>query len=447
MEHKQYVRLNRSEFFYYVMEDIVPSLTQLITLHFKTKHSPEKIREAFRYILTVNPKLRSVIEPTLLSYRIQVIDDGDPRVQVLFDDSFRVIEKVTYNSEEFIRIRKDLFNYPFKLMQALPIRIQFLPDASVIFISLHHTTCDGVGWMHMVSSLLSYLNGTMPPDTPLEDPSMLNGLLKRPYLLAPLHILRSYIADRRSRKNILSTDNINLSPNPVNFYGPSDIEQHFLSHDFTVLRGKSKELGFSLNVFFLAAMARTILQMNAAEKGDTVSIRLSYNLRPYFDKRQPLFGNYVTSAVLRVYRKYLDAPHAMMNDIQVQLRDSLDMLKNKNMIYPWLIGKVITVVGKKLYSMGALAVKKKRMPVFDTSFHFSTISNFDELNRIGAKAQLIDAIATVPTYGLFITLCNIDGIFNVNVSYPTAEYTREYIKNIIASFERNLGDILKLQKM
>jgi NRPS condensation-like uncharacterized protein len=447
MKTSNIVKLNRSEFFYYAMEDIVPSLTQLITLHFKTKHTPEKIRAAFRYMLTINPKLRSVIEPTLLSYKIRIIEDSDPRVQVLFDDSFRVIDNVKYNTKEFSEIRKDLFNHPFKLQQTLPIKIQFLPDASVIFISLHHTTCDGVGWMHMVASLLSCLNDRKPPVTPLEDPSMLNGLMKRPYILAPLYILKSFFIDRKNRNRIAGARNINPSPNPVNFYGPSDIEQHFLSHNFAALRGKSKELGYSLNVFFLAAMARTILQMNDNEKGDTVSIRLSYNLRPYFDKKQPLFGNYVTSSVLRVYRKDLDEPHPMMNDIQVQLKESLDMLKNKNLLYPWLIGKIITIVGKKLYSKGALAVKKKQLPVFDTSFHFSTISNFDDLNQIGKKARLIDAIATVPTFGLFITLCNIDGTFNINISYPTAEYSREYIKKIIASFEKNLGDILKLKKI
>jgi NRPS condensation-like uncharacterized protein len=447
MKNNNYIKLNRSEFFYYVMEDIVPSLTQLITLHFKTKHSPEKIREAFRYLLTINPKLRSVIEPTLISNKVRIIEDSDPRLQVLFDDSFRVIEKIKYNTEDFRQIRKDLFNYPFKLQQTLPVKIRFLPDASVLFISLHHTTCDGVGWMHMVASLLSYLNDSRPSDTPLENPSMLNGLMKRPYILAPIYILKSFFIDRKNRKKIASNNNINPSPNPVNFYGPSDIEQHFLSHNFATLRGKSKEIGYSLNVFFLAAMARTIFQMNDSEKGDTVSIRLSYNLRPYFDKKQPLFGNYVTSSVLRVYRKDLDKPLAMMNDIQIQLKDSLEMLKNKYLIYPWLIGKIITVVGKKLYSKAALAVKRKKLPVFDTTFHFSTISNFDDLNQIGKKAQLIDAIATVPTFGLFITLCNIDGIFNINISYPTAEYSREFIKHIIASFEKNLGDLLKLKKM
>jgi NRPS condensation-like uncharacterized protein len=446
MNSSKYLKLNRSEFFYYVMEDIVPSLTQLITLHFKTKHSPEKIRKAFRLILSLNPKLRSIIEPTLISYKFKIIEDGDPRVEVLFNDSFKVIDKVKYNTPEFCRIRNDLFNYPFKLQQSLPIKIQFLPDASVIFISLHHTTCDGVGWMHMVTSLLSYLNDIKPEATPLENPSMLNGLMKRPYILAPIYILKSFFIDRKNRKKVLSHTNINPSPKPVNFYGPSGIEQHFISHSFSVLRAQSKELGYSMNVFFLAAMARTIMKMNGAEKGEVVSIRLSYNLRPYYDRKQPLFGNYVTSSVLRVYRKDINDPHEMMNNIQVQLKESLEMLKNKNFIYPWLIGKVITIVGKKLYSKAALAVKRKQMKVFDTTFHFSTISNFDDLNKIGKKAQLIDAIATVPTFGLFITLSNIDGIFNINISYPTAEYSADYIKNIIVSFEKNLGELLKLKK-
>ena len=87
----------------------------------------------------------------------------------------------------------------------------------------------------------------------------------------------------------------------------------------------------------------------------------------------------------------------------------------------------------------------KKKGLTQTTIHISALGSIDRLNETGKKAILHDAIATVPTFGLFMTISNIDGLFNTNISYPAAEFARKDIQKIIASFEKELGMLTKLK--
>jgi hypothetical protein len=110
----------------------------------------------------------------------------------------------------------------------------------------------------------------------------------------------------------------------------------------------------------------------------------------------------------------------MISKFQDQLSEAINRLKNKQLSYPWFIDKVFTLLGKKIYSQGILLAKKKS--IFQSIIHFSTLGNGDWLNNFGEKSKVKDLIFTVPTSGLFITMLNIDGIFNINLSYPSEEF-------------------------
>ena len=109
------IRLNHHALILLSLEDVLPSMNQLITLRFKTKHSVDEIRDALRYLMTVYPKLRSVVEPTLFSYRIRIYDDHDENLEVLFKAAFRVRRNLAFGSEEFIEYRRALLNEPSAL--------------------------------------------------------------------------------------------------------------------------------------------------------------------------------------------------------------------------------------------------------------------------------------------------------------------------------------------
>ena len=155
------IKLNLQDFHFLAMDKVNPAQSHLIIIRFQTRHNVEEIQAAMRYLISIYPKLRSVLVPTLLSYRLKVLDDNDRRIDAIFHASFRVEHALQYDSEKYIEYRRRLFNEPFSLEHGLCIKICFIPDNShpVLLVSLHHLVADGMGWLHMLDSLLAFLNG------------------------------------------------------------------------------------------------------------------------------------------------------------------------------------------------------------------------------------------------------------------------------------------------
>jgi len=441
--NNQYIRLNKSEFLYLVVEDLAPSVSQMITLRLATVHSEQEIRSAFRHILDLYPKLRTIVEPTLFSQRLKVISD-EVHTNALFDDAFKVKKGLPFDSQAFKDYQNEFLNEPFTLQQALPIKIRFLPEENILLLSVHHMTCDGVGWINMVSSLMAHLNGKETVAQALEDPSMVPGVFQKPYITAPIQVFKSWKLLSAENKKTAQDKIISPAETKTDFIGSVSMKHRYLQNELADLKPKAKSMGYSLNIYFLTALARSFFDRYGEEHGDTVSIRLSYDLRTYFEKDAPVFGNYVTTSILRAYRKDMESPHRMMENLQSQLTTAIDRLKHKKLSYPWLLDKAFTLVGKKLYSLGILAGKRKgTIPV--PTIHFSTVGSLDFLNKAGEAAKVKDVIATVPTFGMFMTLCNIDGVFNVNLSYPSAEFSDDRMESFIDEFNQELGSLASLE--
>lgn len=438
-KNHEYISLNKSDLLYLAFEDLVPSAAQILTLRFETKHSTEEIKSAFLHMLSLYPKLRAIIEPTLFSYRFKILND-EHHINSLFDNAFSVETGLTFDSKEYKRLQNSLLKESFTLQHSLPFRIKYLPEENILFITIHHITSDGAGWLHMTSSLLAYLNEKETTPVPVDNPSMTPGIFKRPYITIPRQLYDSWLVHKEDKKRTSNDKVIIPSPKQVDFFGYADMQQKFLKYNLSELKPRTKELGCSLNVYILTAIARTFFNLYNEDKGDTVAIRLSYDLRPYFEKDKPVFGNYVTTTVLRAYRQDVNQPEIMISKFQDQLNVAIERLKNKKLSYPWFIDKIFTLFGKKIYSMGILLSKKKSL--FQSTIHFSTLGNGDWLNKSGEKAKVKDLIFTVPTSGLFITMLNIDGIFNINLSYPSEEFSYKTITGITDSIEHELGFLL-----
>jgi len=180
---RKLIKLSYLDFVLNALGDVLISLGIVVTIRFRTVHSPQEIRDAMRYMLSIYPRLRSLVEPTLFSYKLRIFDDNDKQLEVLFNHAFRVKRNLLHNSGEYLQYRSELLNESFPLEQAIPIKIRYLPDdpMPVLLISIHHVACDGMSWIHMVGSLICYLNGKTPPFVPLDNPSVIPALLIRPF--------------------------------------------------------------------------------------------------------------------------------------------------------------------------------------------------------------------------------------------------------------------------
>lgn len=438
------LKLSFHDLKYLACEEVFPAMTNFVTCRFKTKHSVEEIRNAVRYMLTIYPRLRSIIEPTLFSYKLRILEDNDRRLDVYFNDSFRVKYNLLHDSKEHLEYRRTILNDSFSLEQGLPIKIRYLPDDPnpILYLSIQHVVGDGMSLIHIVNSLLLYLNGNKPPVVPLDDPNLLPTMAKRPYKTLFQQTARSFKVFREDlRKRNFVT--INPSLRPSDYFGPVDMHQHVLSFSYTDIKSKSKSLRCSYTVLILAAFSMAICRRQKKDRrGSIVWVNFGVNLRPFYEGKHPVFGNYALQIPLIAHNKHMGNPHQMINEIKEQAKLITSRLKGKEYLFPMLLEKLLTMGGKKYFAMFfRMAKPKGLMPM---SYAFTSGGILDKLNSHGTKAQVCSVSSIVPQHGLFFTIAIIDGKINTNISFPEAEYTRDDILDLIQSFEHELGNLLEL---
>jgi NRPS condensation-like uncharacterized protein len=438
------VPLNFNDFLHLATSDVCLANINAVTWRFKEPHSEEEIRQALRYMLTIYPKLRSVVEPTLSSYRFRIIDDNDPILDFLFKDSFCVFKNIEFDSPEYIELRRNLYNEPISLEQALPLKIYYLDNSRypVLLMGLRHVTGDASSWIHMAGSLMSYLNGKIPEPYPIDDPS-LDPVF---YEDSPGKIFRQILQTFQSLiKRKAKPENIRTVPateHTVDFYGPVDICHKTLPNDLSAIRLKSKQLNCTINTLFLTALSILFSREDVSVLGDTIRIGLPIDLRQYYPDPKPVFGNYLSGMEIQVPRVIWSEPREIISHINNQIKNSLSMHKNKQMLLPFIVFKLTTIAGRKLYAHGIRTAKRKGL--INRTCGLSNIGNLDHLNSHGPKAQLFDAISCGVSHGLLFVVNSMDGSIHMKVSFQQREFTREKVDDLISKFEGILDELLEL---
>ena len=344
----------------------------------------------------------------------------------------------------FDQYARNLLNEPFSLQSSLPIKMRFFPQGSqpILLVSLHHSAGDGISWLHMLISLRKYLNGEKPPLVPLDNPSMLTGVVKKPYTTIPQQLRQSYQMISKVIQEAQGDKIITPSAQPSDFWGPVGMYPTLRARDFASLRKGSKALGYSINVLHMTAFALACSRGPAREKGNVISIAVSIDLRPYMEDKPPVFGNYVSLFYVRVPKKYWDDHREMLRVVNEQMQIWMDRFKNKEMSYPILVEKLLTLVGKKNFAWGARVARKKGQ--VNMSFAFSTMGNLDMVNKAGTRFKICELRSIVPQYGMFITSCSLVGKTINSISYPEAEYTTAEIGAFYDAYELALDELLAL---
>jgi NRPS condensation-like uncharacterized protein len=439
------VRLNLIDFLHLATNEVYFSHGNLLTIRFKERHSSEEIRSAIRYMLTIYPKMRSLVQPTFISYRLMILDDNDPRLEILFDNAFRVIRGIQYDSPEFIGIRRYFYNEPFSIEQSIPVKIYYFPDDQNPFflMSIHHIITDGSGWIHMIGSMMSYLNGRKPQTVPIDKPSLMPAIMGKRISKIPRQLLNSYRSALSMSKEHKGETVIPASSHTKNFIGPLDLHHQSLKHGLNEIKSKSKEFGCSLNTFMLTAVALTMSRGPGRNKGNAIGIGLPIDLRPYFPGKPPIFGNYLAGVEVRITRRNWDDPKAILDEINVQMSTFIRLIKQKEMIIPNLFLEIPTFLGKKNYARIIRSLIGKGLT--KRTCGVSNIGNIDHLNSYGTRAQVIDAISSAPSQGVLIVINSIENIMNIKVSFQEAEFSRQEILILVHDLELAIDELLNLQ--
>ena len=439
IKDKEIVKLNRSDFLFFAMDSLITSLTQLITLRFKEQHDVDEIKQALRHLMSLYPRFRSVVQPTFFSYGIKAIEKDDRRVDILFNEAFRVKKNISLDSEQYRNLRRDMLNEPFSLEMCFPIRFCYLPDdpRPVLLISLHHIAGDGMSWYHFTNSLLAFLNGKNVSEVPMDDPDVTQALIDDSFYKIPFQFFKSC---KRFAIDIIRSKGekiIRPSSKPADFYGPVNSYYHIINYDIPLILSKSRELGCSVTVLFMASLARAIIKKTDKKKGNVIGMLVSFDLRPYFNKNKPILGNFVRAFMIKIHEKYFNEPLEIIEQIKKQLKEFQNQIKSKEILVPWILDCLYMLMGKKQYSRAISTARKKGL--YPITCQVSNLGNLDSLNTHGESAKLCEAIATVPVYGMFMTITGLDGKFISNFSYPEAEFSEAEIIDYVNCFEKELG--------
>ena len=142
--------------------------------------------------------------------------------------------------------------------------------------------------------------------------------------------------------------------------------------------------------------------------------------------------------MIKIHEKYFNDPMQIIEQINTQLKEFQKQLNNREILFPWMLDCLYMLMGKKLYSRAISRARKKGL--YPITCQVSNLGNLDPLNTNGENAQLCEAIATVPVYGIFMTITGLDGKFVSNFSYPEAEFTKDEIVDYVKCFENELGN-------
>jgi NRPS condensation-like uncharacterized protein len=438
------IKLNRSDFLMLFMNDVLP-MNQVVTIRFTKQQGVEEVRNGMRYLLSIYPRLRSIIVPTMLSYRMLILDNDDKRLELLFNNAFHVMNNMSVDSDDFLRFRRALMNEPSLLESRLGIKFYYLPDdpRPSLIISMNHLTGDGLSQLFVVNSIIEYLNEKRSNPILLDNPSMKPALFEKNILRIPFQLIKSYVIFRRESRKNRKDKIISGSNAPADYFSTVNAYSQKFGFGIKPVLSKSKELGCSVTALVSTALAMSLFRRRPEESGDTVGIQMSFDLRPNFGEKRPVFGNYLRAATLKARRKYIDKPIEMMKDLQAQMEAAKNHIEKKEMLFSWMIEEMQKLVGRKNCVKFINALKRKKsLPI---TCQFTTLGNADIVNLHGEKCQICDYIPGTAHHCLFFGMGSIQGVILSFIGYPEAEYTLDEVKEIYNSIEDEIKKILELK--
>jgi len=278
---------------------------------------------------------------------------------------------------------------------------------------------------------------------PLGTPGLAPVILERPFYRLPFQMARSlwiFLSekwDARHRTVMCS------SKKPADFFSPCDVTQHILPFDLEDIKTKTRDLDCSMTVLVLTALSISLSRSHERQAGETLTISIPVDLRPFFAEDAPVFGNFSNSCIIRIRRDLASEPQTLLQEVKRQLEKSIRSIEQKSLLFPKLIEKLFTLIGKKNFSRGLRMGKRKRL--ISLTCAVSNLGSLDRLNTHGVKSQVCEAINAFSTHGLLMVVSGIDKKIMINFSYPEAEFSRQEILTLIRLFEKEFGNLLTIE--
>jgi NRPS condensation-like uncharacterized protein len=268
-------------------------------------------------------------------------------------------------------------------------------------------------------------------------------ILEKNPLKIPLQLLKSYISQAKESGKNKEDKIIEMTKSPADFFTTVNAYNRPFRFDMKPIQSKAKELGFNVFILTSAALALSLLRHTSEDKGDTVGLNVSFDLRPYFGETRPVIGNYLKATMLRARRKYFDKPLELMKDLQAQMDAYRIRLEKKEILFTWMMEEMQKFAGRKICAQFVRGAKASKL--FRMTCQFTTLGRMDFLNAHGQKAQLCGYVPATAHFGLFIGMGPLEGAIQSFCGSQESDYTPDEIKAIYDNFEDELRRMMDLK--
>jgi NRPS condensation-like uncharacterized protein len=439
------IPLNRSERAYAALEGVAGSVSQVYEMTFERSLDPALVRSCVRALVSAYPRTRTRLAVGVFSTSLEVLDDTDPLLEPLFDEVWSVVQGVAANDERLHEYRNALLAEPFSLGRSLPVRFRFAdhPTRPTLFMIVHHLVCDGRGMIQMIDALLGALAGKPIEPVAIDVPFMRAALWPRGLMAR----FRAALIDwRRMRAQKAAARGVSLIDplTPLSAFTAPRVLRYTPKLSVKKLVAAAKAQDTSLNALTLAAVTLVLARRaRATETEDTreVAVRISVDVRPYFDPPRPnAFGNFVASFMVRS-RRFSDAA-ALLADVGAQLKEGVRRFKDHERGFGLLLDEIGTWIGLRLYSLAARRLKT-RGKLAPMSAHYSTVGSVDFFAR--HDAGLCEFSGYAPNTGLFVTSVSFRDELRMGIIYPAGGLTPSEVNAVAVELEGALAELSQLE--
>lgn len=437
------IPLNRSEHMYWAAEGYLGPINQPYILRFDGPVDTDLVRQTLRELATAFPRMRSVIEPTALSYRLRVLPD-DHHVDQLFADTFRVLHCVDPSSRgDLEAFHSDFINEPISLERGLPWRARFMPHETqpALMFSVHHIIGDGRSMVQMLCAIMARLSGQPIPPCRIDAPTMLPAVMPQKWWHWPGSIARWWRHARADAAAVKGMNIVTLNRQASPRYTTTSVCYHDLPCSADAMKAQAKAHGTTVNTLLTAIVANTFLALAVDDPKALAALRISVDLRRYFPEGQaPEFGNFVHSfTVLARHQRTLQA---QIDSLEAQVKTHLARYERRDYALPLLFYELLPLLGRTLFSHLIVKAKAKgTLPKL--SCHLSNLGSAEFINPKGAKIRLLELWPATLSTVFLIGALSLNGKQFIPLIYQHDEIPPDAVAAFRAELDAQIRLLMK----
>lgn len=439
--------LNFLEYGYVAFEGLMRTMPQVYLLRLQRSFDAAQVQAVTRELVSANPRLRALVDPTLWQHRLLVLPEG-PVLQQLWEDAWEVhahLDAADRRAMEALHER--LHNLVMPIERGLMCKFVYVPHTQepVLFICVHHIVGDGRTMLHYVTEVCKRLAGGPPMALqPVEAPPLSQALGPARWWQYPAAVWRSLRHEKQQQRTIDSLEVVRLEQQGSPFLSTHALKHYQVPVPASVLRQVARKLDVSLNGLVVMAMAETFLRIVQHAPGRAAVIRQAMDIRHLYPKAKghgPLWGNHV--GVFHLIETGAKTWQERAQSVRAQVDEHVRRYADREVFGRYAFMPAATWLGRQMLSfMATRMVRRSRLP--QLSCYATNIGSLDRILPVEARGVLKDMTATVPSPTFLQVVSEINDVVSMTASWQRSEFSKEDLNIYLSELSQTFIQLAQL---